>query len=130
MNFLLSIIDSLVGFVQRNPLTTSSSFFWRFAPRRCSRDRHCHIYILMGLILLVVGLMLLSAAVYKMRKQMEEQFGRGDPGRAASARHFTHEEPRARGPRRQVRVHRTSDAPEKRVSSDVGDYIDFEEEKN
>ena len=37
---------------------------------------------------------------------------------------------RTRGREGEVRVHRTSGEPEKRVSKDVGDYIDFEEEKN
>ncbi len=30
----------------------------------------------------------------------------------------------------EVRVHKTGDTPEKRISNDVGDYVDFEETKH
>ena len=134
MNFFLSIIDSLVSFVQRNPLTTLVILFLALcAPALLKGIAIVILYIVMGLILLVVGLMLLFRwRIYKMRKQMEEQFGREgfDPRQGGFGSPFTHEEPRRGGREGEVRVHRTSDAPEKRVSSDVGDYIDFEEEKN
>ncbi len=134
MNFLLSIIDSLVGFVQRNPLTTLLIVILAFgAPALLKGIAIVILYILMGLILLIVALMLLFRwRIYKMRKQMEEQFSRGgfDPRQGGFGSSFTREEPRGGRREGEVRVHRTADAPEKRVSEDVGDYIDFEEEKN
>lgn len=133
MNFLMAIIDSLVGFVQRNPLTTLVILILALgAPALLKGIAIVILYILMGLILLVVALVLLFRwRIYKMRKQMEEQFGRGfDPRQGGFGTPFTGEEPRHRGREGEVRVHKTPGAPEKRVSKDVGDYIDFEEEKN
>ena len=134
MNFLMAIIDSVVGFVRRNPFTTFIILFLAVAAPAVLKGIALFIlYFIMGLILLIVVLMLLFRwRIYKMRRQMEEQFGRGgfDPRQGGFGSSFTQEEPRHGRREGEVRVHRTSDAPEKRVSSDVGDYIDFEEEKN
>ena len=133
MNFLMAIIDSLAGFVQRNPLTTLIVLILAFAaPAVLKGIALVILYFLLGLILLSVALMLLFRwRIYRARKQMEEQFGPGvDPRAGGFGSPFTREEPRRNSREGEVRVHKTPGAPEKRVSKDVGDYIDFEEEKN
>ena len=133
MNFFLSIIDSLAGFVQRNPLTTLVILILALgAPALLKGIAIVILYILMGLFLLAVVLILAFRwRIYKMRRQMEEQFGKGfDPRQGSFGSPFAEQEPRGAGREGEVRVHKTPGAPEKRVSKDVGDYIDFEEEKN
>ncbi|HIW64723.1 MAG TPA: DUF4834 family protein [Candidatus Alistipes intestinipullorum] len=131
MRFLLAIIDSLVSFVQRNPLTVLVILILAIgAPAVLKGVALFILYLFMGLLVLIlVGLLLLRWHMNKIRRQMEEQFGAGERpqdgpwrGRNASAGPTS-------GREGEVRVHRTSEAPEKRVSKDVGDYIDFEEEK-
>lgn len=136
MRFLTHIIDALAGFVQRNPLTVLVIVILAIAAPAVLKGIALFIlYFLMGLILLILALVLLFRwRIYKARKQMEEQFGRGgfDPRQGGFGAPFSAQEPPRDGREREgeVRVYRTSDAPEKRVSKDVGDYIDFEEEKN
>ena len=90
MNFITAIIDSLVGFVQRNPLTTLLIVILALgAPALLKGIALFIMYFFMGLVICPVVLVLAC----------------------------------------RWRVHRTAGTPEKRVSKDVGDYVDFEEEK-
>ena len=126
MNFILAIIDSLVGFVQRNPLTTLLIVILALgAPALLKGIALFILYFLMGLVILVVVLMLAFRwRIYKVRKQMEQSGPKGFGGFGS---------PFAEQPRKEregeVKVHKTPGTPEKRVSKDVGDYVDFEEEK-
>ena len=55
MNFILAIIDSLVGFVQRNPLTTLLIVILALgAPALLKGIALFILYFLMGLVILVV----------------------------------------------------------------------------
>ena len=65
-----------------------------------------------------------------IRRQMEEQFGASGRTQGDYRQARDPYADRTRGREGGVRVQRTSGEPEKRVSKDVGDYIDFEEEKN
>lgn len=132
MRFLTEIVDALAGFVQRNPLTVLLIVVLAVgAPALLKGIALFILYFFMGLLLLVVaGLLFFRWRVCKMRREMEERFGRefgperpADSGRASAAGR--------RGlPREgEVKVRRTSGAPEKRVAEDVGDYVDFEETK-
>ena len=133
MNFLTAIINALVGFVQRNPLTTLLIVILALgAPALLKGIALFILYFLMGLVILVVVLMLAFRwRIYKVRKQMEQQFGEGfDPrnfGGQGFGSPFAGES--RKGREGEVKVRKTSGAPEKRVSKDVGDYVDFEEEK-
>ena len=111
MNFLTAIIDGLVRFVQRNPLTTLVILILAIgAPALLRGIALFFLYFIMGVIVLVVAAILLFRwRVYKMRRRMEEQFRKGREG--------------------EVKVYNTSETPEKRVSRDVGDYVEFEETK-
>ena len=136
MNFILAIIDSLAGFVQRNPLTTLLIVILALgAPALLKGIALFILYFLMGLVILVVVLMLAFRwRIYKVRKQMEQQFGEGFGDQAQGGFRFGgFGSPFAEQPRKEregeVKVHKTPGTPEKRVSKDVGDYVDFEEEK-
>lgn len=134
MNFLLAIIDSMAEFVRRNPLTTLVVLLLALGAPALLRGIALFIlYFIMGLIVLIVILMLVFRwRIRKMRQQMEQQFGEGfGPDRQESFRGFG--SPFAESSRRrkegEVKVRKTASTPEKRVSKDVGDYVDFEEEK-
>lgn len=135
MNFILAIIDSLVRFVQRNPLTTLVIVILALgAPALLKGIALFILYFFMGLILLIVVLMLAFRwRIYKVRKQMEEQFGEGFGQRSGPEGFSGFGSPFAEQQCKQregeVKVHKTPGTPEKRVSKDVGDYVDFEEEK-
>lgn len=123
MRFLAALVDALVAFVQRNPLTVLLVFVLALAAPSLLRGIAAFVlYAFVGLALFFVLLaLLLRWRVYRFRRDMEEQFGAGFGAGAAG-------DPYA-GRRREgdVKVHRTAGTPEKRVSSDVGDYVDFEE---
>ena len=129
MNFLTAIIDGLVRFVQRNPLTTLVILILAVgAPALLRGIALFFLYFIMGVIVLVVAAILLFRwRVYKMRRRMEEQFGEGNFGGQGFGSPFAGE-PR-KGREGEVKVYKTSDTPEKRVSRDVGDYVEFEETK-
>lgn len=135
MNFILAIIDSLVRFVQRNPLTTLLIVILALgAPALLKGIALFILYFFMGLIVLIVVLMLAFRwRIYKVRKQMEQQFGEGFGQRPGPEGFGGFGSPFAEQQRQQregeVKVHKTPGTPEKRVSKDVGDYVDFEEEK-
>ena len=132
MKYLMAVIDALVGFVQRNPLTVLVILILALgAPALLKGIALFILYFIMGFVLLLVaGVLLFRWRIYRMRKEMEERFGEGVGGAAGGG------EPRGFGARQrppkqeregEVKVYRTADAPEKRVSEKVGDYVDFEE---
>ena len=135
MNFLTAIIDGLVRFVQRNPLTTLVILILAIgAPALLRGIALFFLYFIMGVIVLVVAAILLFRwRVYKMRRRMEEQFGEGFGQQSGPKGFGGFGSPFAEQPRKEregeVKVHKTPGTPEKRVSKDVGDYVDFEEEK-
>ena len=117
MNFLTAIINALVGFVQRNPLTVLVILILAIAAPA----------LLKGVALILV----FRWRMNKVRRQMEEQFGEGFDPRNFGGQGFGSPfagEPR-KGREGEVKVRKTSGAPEKRVSKDVGDYVEFEETK-
>ena len=86
MNFLTAIIDGLVRFVQRNPLTTLLIVILALgAPALLKGIALFILYFLMGLVILVVVLMLAFRwRIYKVRKQTDSSPDRRDS--AVSAR--------------------------------------------
>lgn len=136
MNFLTAIINALVGFVQRNPLTVLVILILAIAaPALLKGVALFFLYVVMSILILAVALILVFRwRMNKVRRQMEEQFGEGFGDQTQggfrqrnSGSPFADRE--RRGREGEVRVHRTAGTPEKRVSKDVGDYVDFEEEK-
>ena len=78
MRFLTEIVDALAGFVQRNPLTVLLVVVLAVgAPALLKGIALFILYFFMGLLLLVVaGLLFFRWRVCKMRREMEERFGR------------------------------------------------------
>lgn len=134
MRFLSAILEALTGFVQRNPLTVLIVLLLALgAPALLKGIAALILYLFLGLVLFSVILMLLFRwRIYKVSKQMEERFGTdfdpregfgGQSARSAFSRTPAGEREGS------VKVHKTAGTPEKRVSRDVGDYVDFEETK-
>ncbi len=130
MNFLFAIIDSIIEFVKRNPLTTvllvmlavfMPSFFGVLAV-------FIGVIILLVLALPIIGIFKLRRMSKKMEEQARQQGysgqGFGGQGYGQQSQRGAHNTTEG-----DVKVYTTSQAPEKRVSDDVGDYVDFEEVK-
>ena len=119
MNVLTAILRGIVDFVRRNPLLTLLILLLAFgAPAVLKGIALFLLYAMIGVVVII--LILVVWVQWNMRKVRRNMQGEGYD--AASAR----DRKRREG---EVRVHRTASAPEKRVSQDVGDYVDFEETK-
>lgn len=129
MNLLTAILDGLVEFVRRNPVTCLIIIVLAIgAPALLKGIAMFALYFVLGCALLVLILVsLFRWRVYKVRKQMEEQFGRDAQNPFGNPfGNMRREEPVREG---EVKIYKTADTPEKKVSKDVGDYVEFEEEK-
>lgn len=126
MNYFTAFIDGIATFIRRNPLTVLFIVLLAvLAPALLKGIAMFVLYFVLGILVLFFLLSILfRVRIYRMRKQMEEQFGRQNAAGTWSER-----QTRGRANRREgeVRIYKTSDAPRKRVSKDVGDYVDFEE---
>lgn len=131
MNLLTAILGGLVEFVRRNPLTCLIIIVLAIgAPALLKGIAMFALYFVLGCALLVLILVsLFRWRVYKVRKQMEEQFGQGAQNPFGNP--FGGARPRQEETAREgdVKIYKTADTPEKKVSKDVGDYVEFEEEK-
>lgn len=132
MGFLTAIIDALAEFVRRNPIFTLIVVVLALtAPALLKGIALFVLYLVLGFLVLVFLVSLLFRwRIRRVQRQMEEQFGAGGFGGAGFG---SGRGARAEGSRRQqegeVKVYRTSETPEKRVSEHVGDYVEFEETK-
>lgn len=124
------MIDSILNFIQRNPLTTIIFVMLLvFAPSTFG--------VLLGVIAIVI-LLLMAIPIYMLyrvrraSRQMEDQARRNAQGGgySYSGRSYSYStrqtEEQSEG---DVKVYSTSEQPQKRVSDSVGDYVDFEEVK-
>lgn len=128
MNFIAALFNAVIGFIRRNPITCLVLLILAVAAPAVLKGIAIFIlYLILGVVLLSVVLaFFFRRRVNKMRQQMEEQFQsqggfNGDPF-AGRQRASTAQEG-------DVKVYKTEDIPEKRVSKDVGDYVEFEETK-
>ena len=126
MNFLSAIIDSFLGFVSRNPLTTiiivmllvfAPSFFGALLIG----------VVVLALILLAIPLFML----FRLRRASRnfQKQARHESQQSYSQREYTQQgysQPKSEG---DVKVHATTQQPQKRVNDNVGDYVEFEEVK-
>ena len=129
MGFLTAIIDALAEFVRRNPIFTLIVVVLALtAPALLKGIALFVLYLVLGFLVLIFALSLLFRwRIRRVQRQMEEQFGAGGFGGAGfgSARGARTESRREQ--EGEVKVYRTSETPEKRVSESVGDYVEFEE---
>ncbi len=131
----MAIVDALVGFVQRNPLTVLVILLLALgAPALLKGIATFVLYLIFGFLLAGVLLLLLfgwrvRSMQRRMEEQLNEQFGHSDNRSTSGQGGFRSSWGRSSRVRREgeIRVYKTSDAPEKRVSNDVGDYVEFEE---
>ncbi len=125
------ILDSIIAFVQRNPMFCLVVLMLALlAPQVLQGIVLFVLYGLLGLFILVgVAIAVFRWRIARMQQRMEERFG--EEARRQQGQWYDTGAGRSRRNNRSgegsVRIHRTSDAPEKRVSDDVGDYVDFEE---
>ena len=129
MGFLTSIIEALARFVQRHPLTTLFIVVLALiAPALLRGIALFVLWLVFGLLVLVVaGALFFRWRIRAVQREMERQFGEGFDPRPGSGFGSRFAGGAAGGREGEVKVHRTPGAPDKRVSSDVGDYVDFEE---
>ncbi len=124
MNFLTALIDSIIDFVQRNPLTTIILVMLMvFAPS---------VFGVLFVGIIIAGLALLAVPLFMLfrlrraSRKMEDEFRQY--GRQTQGSQHTHHEYKRRGQQEgEVKVYTTNQQPQKRVSDEVGDYVDFEE---
>ena len=126
MNFLSAIIDSFLGFVSRNPLTTIIIVMLLvFAP---SVFGVLFIgVVVLALILLAIPLFMLFR-LRRASRNFQEQ-ARHESQQSYSQREYNQQgysQPKSEG---DVKVHATTQQPQKRVNDKVGDYVEFEEVK-
>lgn len=126
------ILDSITAFVQRNPIFCLVVLMLALlAPQVLQGIVLFVLYGLLGLFILVGA----AIAVFRWRigrwqRRMEERFGGGarpQDGQEWYGGQTGRSRRSSRSDEGRVHIHRTSDAPEKRVSDHVGDYVDFEE---
>lgn len=128
MNIFSAIIDSIANFIKQNPLTfTILVMLAVFAPSLFGS-------ILIGL--LIFGVIIMAVPLFmffklwrmsrKVEKDSQSQnFGGGYYSRQT----YTNTNRQQRKDEGEVKVYSTGQQQEKRVSEDVGDYVDFEEVK-
>ena len=126
MNFLSAIIDSFLGFVSRNPLTTIIIVMLLvFAPSVFG------VLFIGVIVLLLLTLAIPAFLLFRLRRasrNFQEQ-ARHESQQNYSQREYTQQgysQPKSEG---DVKVHATTQQPQKRVNDNVGDYVEFEEVK-
>ena len=122
MNFISAFIDGIVGFVRRNPLTCVILLLIAVvAPSLFG----FMLYVILGMVLVsIISALIFAWRLRRMQRQMEEQF------RQHESEYTRYDRGNSSAEEGEVRVHATTAMPEKRVSDDVGEYVDFKEEKN
>lgn len=128
MNFLFAIIDSIVEWIRRNPLTSILLVMIAvFAP-----GLYGAIFIGIGIVILLL-LAIPIFGIFKLRRmsrKMEEQANQtGQQQRQGFGGFGGHGFGKKQNNEGEVKVYTTTSTPEKRVSDDVGEYVDFEEVK-
>ena len=128
MNFLTALIDSIIDFVQRNPLTTTILIMLMvFAP---SAFGVLFIGIMVVLLLLLAIPIFLLFRLRRASRHIEEEARRAS--QQARGQQFYGRQTYGQQSQKQegeVKVYTTSQQPQKRVNDNVGDYVEFEEVK-
>ena len=129
MNFLFAIIDSIVEWIKRNPLTCILLVMIAvFAP-----GLYGAIFIGIGIVVLLLlaipifGIFKLRRMSRKIEDEARQQQGFGGQGFGGG---FSGQNRTRTSNEGEVKVYTTEEATEKRVNDKVGEYVDFEEVKN
>ncbi len=126
MNIFSAIIDSIIGFVNRNPLTTVVLVMLLvFAPS---------VFGAIFIGILVLALAVLAVPLFMLFRLRRASRNFQKQAQQGEQQYTEHTYSRQRYSRREqegdVKVHSTPQQPQKRVSDDVGDYVEFEEVKD
>ncbi len=120
-------MDSFVAFVQRNPILCLVILLLALAsPALVAGVFKAILYIVMFFILMMLlGGLYMSYRINKLRRQTEEQMrgGNGTYSRTTSRNYGSQTKQPREG---EVSVHQT-EPQEKKINSNVGDYVDFED---
>ena len=121
MNFLSAIIDSFFGFISRNPLTTIIIVMLLvFAPSFFGA-------LLIGVVVLV--LILLAIPLFMLFRLRRASRNFQEQARHESQQSYSQQGYSQTKNEGDVKVHATTQQPQKRVNDNVGDYVEFEEVK-
>ena len=121
MNFLSAIIDSFLGFISRNPLTTIIIVMLLvFAPSFFGA-------LLIGVVVLV--LILLASPLFMLFRLRRASRNFQEQARHESQQSYSQQGYSQTKNEGDVKVHATTQQPQKRVNDNVGDYVEFEEVK-
>lgn len=136
MNFLMALIDGIGQVIRRNPITFLVIFVLAIAAPSLLKGVAIFImYFILGIITLIGAVVLLFRwRVHKMRKQMGDQFkSQGGFGGQSGGFNRTYNQRGGSSSGRSegdVDISKRADSPSKKVSSQVGDYVEFEETKD
>ena len=121
MNLILWIIDAVVGFVRRNPIFCLVILILALgAPSLLAGIASLILYIVLGVIVLMLVLSLvLRWRIGKLTDSFRQQQPYGDSQQ--------YDDSRREG---DMSIRIDKEQTKKRISDDVGDYVDFVEEKN
>ena len=132
MNYLNALLDALLGFVRRNPVFVAVVVILAIAAPAVLRGlATLRLYIMLGFaIAIIVLLIALRWRIYKVQQQVRDQFGQQQQHHSQGFNPFARQQRPTNQPEEgEVTVHKTTATPEKRISEDVGDYVEFEETK-
>lgn len=127
MNIFSAIIESILAFIRNNPLTVM--FFVMLAVFAPSLFGSLLVGLLIfGAIVMAVPLFMFFK-LFRMSRKMEKQA----KSQQQRTNYYTRQEYNSTKQQPKdddkVKVYTTNSQPQKRVSEDVGDYIDFKEVK-
>lgn len=126
MNLLTRIIESVVNFVKQMPLF---AFVLVAIAIAAPWMLGYMLYALLALVLLaVLAFSILAWRLRRVQREMQEQFRKA--GEQAGHQRYNYRSSRRKASNEgDVSIHATTAMPEKKVSDDVGEYVDFKEEK-
>ena len=123
MNFLTKLLDSIVDFVKRMPLFAILLVVIAFAAPSLLGYM---FYALLGLVALaILAFAIFAWRLRRVQRDLHEQFRRA--GEQSGHQHYSYR--RKASNEGDVSIHATTAMPEKKVSDDGGEYVDFKEEK-
>ncbi len=126
MNFLTTLLNSIAETFRRAP------WFWIMTIIIAIAAPSLFGYLLYAILALVL-LFLLSMAIFAWRlrrveRNLHEQFRKA--GEQAGHQQYNYRSSRRKAANEgDVSIHATPAMPEKRINDDVGEYVDFKEEK-
>ena len=134
MNWIFAILDAIVEWIRRNPLTCILLVMLAvFVPSAFGAILIAiAVVALLLLAIPLIGILKLRRMSKKMGEQARHQGfgGQGFGGQGFGGQGFTQERYTRNSSEGEVRVYPTNEATEKRVNDKVGEYVDFEEVKN